>query len=53
LTPEQAFDRWFWSLDIVLRTEVVIWFLGLDMEKFVEDLKRAEETMRRDRESLH
>jgi ParB family chromosome partitioning protein len=52
-TPDQAFGRWFWSLDIVLRTEVVIWLLGLDMESFADDLRQAEENMRRDREALH
>ena len=52
-TAQEAFDEWYWSLEIDMRMEVSIWLLGLDTEAYVEELKQADELLRGDRRALN
>jgi hypothetical protein len=52
-TAQQAFDRWYWSLEIDMRAEVRIWLLGLDAEAYVAELDKAAELLAADRRALH
>lgn len=53
LTPQEAFDRWYWSLDVVERTELRIWLLGADLEAYFKEQDRIGRMIAEDRQALH
>lgn len=52
-TFQQAFDRWFRTLDVDMQMKGRIWLLGLDAEAYVAELEKTDELLRADRRSLH
>jgi ParB-like chromosome segregation protein Spo0J len=52
-TPQQVFDRLYWSLDAEMQSQMLAWLLSIDIEALVSEYRQFADALRQDRMALH